>query len=81
MRKAAFAGFVLLASSAAAFAGPATPKPADQAPRTMDEAIDRVITNENRLYAGIKNYSPLVETYIQNLKPDKDLGYVPGLRF
>jgi len=43
----------------------------------MDEAIDRVITNENRLYAGIKNYSPLVETYIQNLKPDKDLGYVP----
>jgi len=78
MRKAAFAGFVLLAGSVAGFAGPATPKPADQGPRTMDEAIDRVITNENRLYAGIKNYSPLVETYIQNLKPDKDLGYVPG---
>jgi len=78
MRKAAFAGFVLLASSVAAFAGPATPKPADQGPRTMDEAIDRVVTNENRLYAGMKNYSPLVETYIQNLKPDKDLGYVPG---
>ena len=78
MRKAAFAGFVLLASSVAAFAGPAAPKPADQGPRTMDEAIDRVVTNENRLYAGMKNYSPLVETYIQNLKPDKDLGYVPG---
>jgi len=78
MRKAAFAGFVLLASSVAAFAGPATPKPADQGPRTMDEAIDRVVTNENRLYAAMKNYSPLVETYIQNLKPDKDLGYVPG---
>jgi hypothetical protein len=78
MRKAAFAGFVLLASSVAAFAGPATPKPADQGPRTMDEAIDRVVTNENRLYGTMKNYSPLVETYIQNLKPDKDLGYVPG---
>jgi len=78
MRKAAFAGFVLLASSAAAFAGPATPKPADQGPRTMDEAIDRVVTNENRLYGTMKNYSPLVETYIQNLKPDKDLGYIPG---
>ncbi len=78
MRKAAFAGFVLLASSVAAFAGPATPKPADQGPRTMDEAIDRVVTNENRLYGAMKNYSPLVETYIQNLKPDKDLGYVPG---
>ena len=78
MRKAAFAGFVLLAGSVAAFAGPAAPKPADQGPRTMDEAIDRVVTNENRLYAGMKNYSPLVETYIQNLKPDKDLGYIPG---
>ena len=78
MRKAAFAGFVLLAGSVAAFAGPATPKPADQGPRTMDEAIDRVVTNENRLYGTMKNYSPLVETYIQNLKPDKDLGYIPG---
>lgn len=44
----------------------------------MDEALDRVITNENRLYGNIKNYSPLVETYIQNLKADKDLGYVPA---
>ncbi len=78
MRKAAFAGLTLLVSSAAAFAGPATPKPAAQGPRTMDEAIDRVVTNENRLYGSIKNYSPLVETYIQNLKPDKDLGYVPA---
>src|SRR5882724_9334997 len=78
MRKAAFASLALLLSGAAAFAGPAAPKPADQAPRTMDEAVDRVVTNENRLYNSMKNYSPLVETYIQNLKPDKDLGYVPG---
>jgi hypothetical protein len=26
----------------------------------------------------MRNYSPLVETYIQNLKPDKDLGEVPA---
>ena len=78
MRKAAFAGLAFILSGVAAFGAPATPKPADQTPRTMDEAIDRVITNENRLYAQIKNYSPLVETYIQNLKPDKDLGYIPG---
>src|SRR5215470_8588366 len=89
MRKAAFAGFVLLLSGIAAFAGPApkpAPKPAaDQAPgqaqagpRTMDDVLDRIMTNENRLYNNIKNYSPLVETYIQNLKADKDLGYVPG---
>jgi len=78
MRKAAFASLALLMSGVAAFGAPATPKPSEQAPRTMDEAIDRVVTNENRLYNSIKNYSPLVETYIQNLKPDKDLGYVPG---
>jgi hypothetical protein len=44
----------------------------------MDEVIDRVIANENRLNAQISKYQPLVETYIQNLKPDKDLGYTPA---
>ncbi len=47
-------------------------------PKTMDEVIDRVITNENRLNQKIREYAPLVETYIQNLKPDKELGYVPA---
>ncbi|HKW58108.1 MAG TPA: M48 family metalloprotease [Candidatus Acidoferrum sp.] len=46
--------------------------------RTMDQVIDRVITNENRLNQQIRQYSPLVETYIQNLKPDKDLGEIPA---
>src|SRR5271167_4629097 len=50
---------------------------ADQ-PKTMDQVVDRVISNEQRLYAQIRNYSPLVETYIQNLKGDKDLGQVPA---
>jgi hypothetical protein len=44
----------------------------------MDEVIDRVITNENRLNGQISKYQPLVETYIQNLKPDKDLGFTPA---
>jgi len=50
---------------------------ADQ-PKTMDQVVDRVTSNEQRLYGQIRNYSPLVETYIQNLKPDKDLGQVPA---
>jgi Peptidase family M48 len=62
-------GFVLGGSGAIASA---------QQARTMDQVIDRVITNENRLDQQIRQYSPLVETYIQNLKPDKDLGYVPA---
>src|SRR6266852_5741471 len=55
----------------------ATAAPADQ-PRTMDQVIAHVITNENRLNQEIRRYSPLVETYIQDLKPDRDLGYVPA---
>src|SRR5215472_12223474 len=47
-------------------------------PRTMEQVIDRVTNNENHLYGKMKEYSPLVETYIQNLKPDKELGFVPA---
>ena len=47
-------------------------------PRTMDQVIDRVTNNENHLYGKMKEYSPLVETYIQNLKADKDLGFTPA---
>jgi hypothetical protein len=52
--------------------------PAADQPRTMDQVLDRVVNNEQRLYTQIRNYQPLVETYIQNLKPDKDLGQVPA---
>src|SRR5690349_6210954 len=55
----------------------AKPAAAQQA-RTMSDVIDRVITNENRSIQQIRQYSPLVETYIQNQRPDKDLGTVPA---
>jgi hypothetical protein len=77
MRKAATFLFVLILSGLAAAAAMAAPKAADQ-PRTMDDVIDRVITNENRANQQIRQFSPLVETYIQDLKPDKDLGFVPA---
>jgi hypothetical protein len=73
MRKAVTAILILILSGLATMAAP---KPADH-PGTIDAIIDRVITNENRANQQIKQYSPLVETYIQNLKPDKNLGYVP----
>ena len=50
---------------------------ADQ-PRTMEQVVDRVTANEQKLYNQIRNYSPLVETYIQNLKADRELGQVPA---
>ncbi|HXN96478.1 MAG TPA: M48 family metalloprotease [Candidatus Acidoferrales bacterium] len=77
MRKVATTIFVLILSGVGTMAATDAPKPVDK-PRTMEEVIDRVITNENRANQQIKQFSPLVETYIQNLKPDKDLGYAPA---
>jgi hypothetical protein len=77
MRDLGMTVFWLILSGLGAAAVLAAPNTADQA-RTMDDVIDRVIIYENRANQQIRQYSPLVETYIQNLKPDKELGYVPA---
>jgi len=78
-RRSVLSMLVFSSLAAAAFAAPpATPVPPQATARTMDEVVDRVINNENRLNSQISKYKPLVETYIQNLKPDKDLGYTPA---
>ncbi len=71
---------VLLLGACASFpvAANTPPAPAADQPRTMDQVLDRIINNEQHLYGQMRNYSPLVETYIQNLKPDKELGEVPA---
>ena len=75
MRKAAV--FAMILGGIAAFGATAAPRAEDQ-PRNMEQVMDRVIANENRTYGQLRNYSPLVETYIQNLRPDKELGYTPA---
>jgi hypothetical protein len=44
---------------------------------TVNEAIDRIIAREHDENATIRRYNPIVETYIQDMKADKDLGAVP----
>jgi hypothetical protein len=44
----------------------------------MEEVVDRIILNENHLNQEVRKFSPLVETYIQNLRPDQQLGFVPA---
>jgi hypothetical protein len=82
MRKFVFALLFLAAGSAAALVPAAvadeSPQTATEKPRTMEEVISRVVSNENHMYGKMKEFSPLVETYIQNLKPDKELGSVPA---
>lgn len=75
IRRTLLSLLVFTSLAAAASAAPATPQ---GTAKTMDEVVDRIITNENRLNNQISQYQPLVETYIQNLRPDKDLGYTPA---
>ena len=44
---------------------------------TVNEAIDRVIAREHDENATIRRFTPIIETYIQDVKPDKELGVVP----
>src|SRR5579864_5289495 len=77
MRKLGMVVFSLILGGLGVAAAAAAPNAADQS-LTMDAIIDRVIANENRANQQIRQYSPLVETYIQNQKPDKKLGYAPA---
>ncbi|MGA8489599.1 MAG: M48 family metalloprotease [Terriglobales bacterium] len=47
-------------------------------PTTMDQVVDRFIQREHALMEMLKTRTPLVETYLQNLKPDAKLGAVPS---
>ena len=46
---------------------------ASSAAATFDQVIDRSIEREHFFLAQMKNLHPLVETYLQNLKTDKEL--------
>jgi hypothetical protein len=46
-------------------------------PTTMDQVVDRVILREKDLIKFLSPRTPLVETYLQNLTQDPQLGPVP----
>ena len=48
-----------------------------QQPMTKSEVLDKIISQEQVEVQLLRQYSPLVETYIQNVRPDKQLGAVP----
>ena len=43
----------------------------------FDDVVTRAIASEQRLMQELKSRHPVVETYIQELKPDNELGAVP----
>jgi hypothetical protein len=63
----------ILATAAAAQTSSSSPSSVT----TVDQAIDRIIAREHDEVAVIRQYSPIVETYVQDMKPDAELGIVP----
>src|ERR1035438_8824007 len=51
---------------------------ANAAPSTLDQVVDRAVAREHALIQMLANRTPLVETYLQNLKNDSQLGPVPS---
>ena len=50
---------------------------AAQQATTLSQVLDKIVTQEQVEMQSLRQYSPLVETYIQILHPDKHLGSVP----
>lgn len=54
------------------------PETAIEPPRTSALAAERIFFQEGKLVESMHHYTPMVETYIQNLRPDPDFVTVPG---
>jgi Peptidase family M48 len=52
-------------------------QPAQAPPTTMDQVVDRVVGREKELVKMLSSRTPLVETYLQNLTQDPQLGPIP----
>jgi len=50
----------------------------NQPASAMDQLVDRVVSREKAVVASLHDYTPLVETYIQLMRPDKEVGAVPA---
>src|SRR6266567_644046 len=51
---------------------------AGQQTSAVGQVVDRIISQEQAEMNSLRPYAPMVETYIQNLRGDKDLGAVPA---
>ena len=54
------------------------PLAAQTSQNALDQVVDKIVTQENTNLKTLHQYSPLVETYIQQMRPDAALGTVPN---
>jgi hypothetical protein len=48
-----------------------------QDPSRLDQVLETIVANERELADRLEQYQPLVETYLQTVRPDTTLGAVP----
>src|SRR5438309_1194691 len=77
MRSRFVISILLMSISVAAWAINDSPETTAPAPARTEVMAERIFQQEAKLVDTMHNYSPLVETYIQRLKPDADLGTQP----
>ncbi|HEX4824414.1 MAG TPA: M48 family metalloprotease [Candidatus Polarisedimenticolaceae bacterium] len=65
-------GFLAVLPAAAA-----APPAADAPSARMDQVLDAAIAGEQALAVLLESHRPVVETYVQTVKPDAALGFVP----
>ena len=57
--------------------GIALAQPPARVPVSVDQVVDQIIEREHALIQFLKDRTPLVETYLQNLTPNNKLGSAP----
>ena len=71
-------GLCCISAIGLAQAPSATVNPNLVPPSSFDQVVDRVVERERAFNEQMRGLQPLVETYIQTLKPDSELGLVPA---
>ena len=54
-----------------------TPAESESGAVSANQIVDRAIQREREIMRALTKYTPMVETYIQNLESDHDLGAIP----
>src|SRR5580658_5378537 len=75
--KLSFLAIVLAGTFAGAGACEAQSASSNTAVNTVGQAIDQIVAREHDEVAVIRRYTPIVETYVQDMKPDPEMGIVP----
>ena len=73
-----FVLFLVMAVTTVAVAGSKKSQPPKDQPAQVDPNADKIFYQEAKLVENMHKFTPMVETYIQNMKPDEELGSVPA---